>query len=111
MAATIANINCYFNDADNAVAPTNTAEWNGLALTSAIAWNALAEWTDGGKYDTPELKTILQDVIDRGGWAINQALQVVLKDNVSDSGALRAASAYEHASAAEIAELHIKWTE
>lgn len=109
--ATVVNVNCYFNDADDAVAPTSTAEWNALALTAAIAWNAIAAWTDGGKYDTPELKTILQDVIDRGGWATGQAIMLLLKDNNSDSAALRGGSAYEYNSASEIAELRVKWTE
>ena len=65
---TTLNENCYFNDIDNAVAPTNIGEANALALTSAITWNNLGTWVDDVQYDTPELKTILQTVISRGGW-------------------------------------------
>jgi hypothetical protein len=103
------NENCYFNNVDNAVAPTNASEAGALVLTSAIAWNNLGAWTDDVQYDTPELKTILQTVISRGGWSSGQAIQGVLKDNGSDTNATRDASSIDYVSGAEKAELHVTW--
>ena len=108
--ATVVNLNVYFNNVDNAVAPTSISEANGLALTSAVAWNALSAWVDGTQYDTPSLITILQAVIDRAGWSSGNALQIVIKDNASDSSAYREASSYDAVSGAEKAELHVTWT-
>ena len=106
---TVCNLNCYFNDADNPSAPTDATEFNALDLTGAVAWSAVAAWTDGTQYDTPELKTILQTIVDRGGWASGQAIIVVVKDNGSDGSARRYASQYDRDAGNEKAELHVSW--
>jgi hypothetical protein len=76
-------LNIYFNDIDNAVAPTSVAEVNALDLTSPIAWNFTTQVSDGDTINSPELKTILQTVIDRPGYAAGNAIQVIIKDNSS----------------------------
>ena len=103
------NTNAYFNDVDNAVAPTSKAEAAALALTSEIAWNNIVAWINGNQYDTPELKSILQTVVNRVGWSSGNALQIVIKDNGSSNGAYRYASAIDYLAGAEKAELHVTW--
>jgi hypothetical protein len=65
----------YFNNVDNATAPTSYAEWAALAVGSSIAWNIMspvsARWIT-----SPDLSTILQPVINRPGWAAGNALQI-----------------------------------
>jgi hypothetical protein len=102
------NLNCYFNDADNAVAPTNTPGFNALSLTSAVAWNGLPAWSVGVQYNTSELKTILQNIVDRAGWSSGNAVMVVIKDNASSGSAVRVADSYDKGSG--YAELHVTWT-
>ena len=108
---TVCNVNCYFNDVDNAVAPTTYSEGDGLSLTSAVAWDAIPALTAWTPYDAPELKTILQNVIDRGGWATGQAVMVVLKDNGSDDAAERDAVSIKRSGGIYKAELYVEWTE
>jgi len=84
---TTVRLNCYFNNHDNAVAPADATAYGTLSLTAAISWDSLAAWADGTQYDTPELKTILQTVIDRDGWAEDQAVMVVI--NNDDGGQQR----------------------
>lgn len=103
------NLNCYFNNEDNAVAPNNTAAFEALSLTSVIAWNTIAGWTDGNQYDTPSLVSILQNIVDRGGWSSGNAVQVIIKENTSSYDAKRRAAAIDFNSGAEKAELHIEW--
>lgn len=110
IAGTPVNVNVYFNDIDNAVAPTNYAEIDALDLTTEIAWNAIPVWADGTQYDTPDIKTILQSIVDRAGWASGNALMVVVKNNGSTSGRYRRFSTIEHLAGVEKAELHITWT-
>lgn len=107
---TTCNLNCYFNAADDAVAPTDTDEGQALSLTDAVAWSDVGSWADGTQYDTPSLVDILQDIIDRPGWASGQAVMIVIKDNSSTANADREASAYDYASASEKAELHVEWS-
>jgi hypothetical protein len=107
--STVVNANIYFNNVDNAVAPTSIGEGDGLALTSAVAWSAIAAWTNDTQYNTPELKTILQTVIDRGSWSSNNAIQIVIKNNGSSGSARRLPSSFELLGGAEKAELHVTW--
>ena len=104
------NLNLYFNDADDAVAPVDKTAFQALSLTGAIAWNDLTAWTDGVQYDSPSLVSILQTVVDRGGWAADNAVQVVIKDNASSSNADRRASSIDIFSGTEKVELHVEWT-
>ena len=105
------NLNCYFNDEDIAVAPTNISEFNTLSLTTAIAWNNLEAWVNGTQYDTPSLVSILQDIIDRIGWSSDNAVQIIIKNNAGSNNAYRVVSAWDLFGQGEKAELHVTWTE
>lgn len=106
----ICNLNCYFNDVGDAVAPANTDEFNALALTSAIAWDALPAWINDTKYDSPSLISILQNIVDRGDFSSGNAIQIILKDNSGSANAYRMASSIEFSAGAEKAELHVTWS-
>lgn len=108
-ATTICNANIYFNNEDDAVAPTSAAQFVALTLTGAIAWNNVGAWVDNLQYDTPELKTILQDIVDKGGWSSGNAVQIIIKDNSSSVNTVRNASQIDYVSGAEKAELHVTW--
>lgn len=97
-----ANFNIYFCDEDDADAPTSVNSFNEKPLTDAVTWNAVSSWSTGSNYDTPELKTILQTVIDREGWASGQAVCLMVNNNSSTSGAYRQAKSKDGASAPAI---------
>lgn len=105
---TVCNLNIYFEDAADPDAPTSQPDYEGKSLGSPVAWSAVPAWTQGNSYDTPELKTILQAVIDLSGWNSGQAVQCLIKDNLSDSGAHRWAASYENGSYTE-AQLYVEW--
>lgn len=78
------NAKVYFNNVDNATAPTNTSEANALALTSAVAWHNVESWgEENSAHNTPELKTILQEIVNRSGWSSGNAVMAVIKDDGS----------------------------
>ena len=106
----VCNINCYFNNVDDAVAPSDGTQFDALALTSAVAWDALGAWSVNVAYDTPELKTILQNIVDRGGWFSGQAIQAVLKDNVSTGTHRKLPFSIDYNGGAKKVELHVTWT-
>ena len=86
------NVNVYFNNTANPVAPTDYYEAVALSLTSAVSWSNVMLWSTGYTYDSPELKTILQGIIDGGSWDYDKAVMAVVKDNGSATDALRTAS-------------------
>jgi hypothetical protein len=102
--------NIYFNDADNPVAPTTYGEFDALSLTSEVVWDGLEAWTDGVQYNTPELKTILQTVVNRSGFTSGNTVILIVTDDGSNSGAHRSPSCYNVSAGAEKAELHVTWS-
>lgn len=84
------NAKVYFNNVDNATAPTNTSEANALALTSAVAWHNVESWgEENSAHNTPELKTILQEIVNRSGWSSGNAVMAVIKDDGSSFNNIR----------------------
>ena len=65
--------------ADNAPAFT-TATWNlsGRAATSAVVDWAAPAWVLNKTYQSPDLAAVVQEIVDRPGWAANNALAFVI---------------------------------
>jgi hypothetical protein len=104
---TVCNEELSFNDVDNAVAPVNYTEYDALVKTSAkIDWTAIGTWSTDVQYDSVDVKTVLQEVIDRAGWGSGNAVMLLGDGTGSDSGAYRRADVY---SGTGKAELHISW--
>ena len=98
------------NDIDNAVAPTNESEADALVKTSAaLDWDITTNWIDGTQYDTVDITAIIQEIVNRGGWASGNALMVLVDNDGGADFNLQAPSAFEYSSGAEKAELHISW--
>jgi hypothetical protein len=63
----------------NPAAPTTRAQANALVLTTAtVAWTP-ATWVTGVRQDSPELKTILQEIVNQPGWVSGDAIIILLK--------------------------------
>lgn len=48
--------------------------------TARIDWDGLPAWTDGVEYQSPEIKTVIQEIIDRGSWASGNAIVLFWED-------------------------------
>jgi hypothetical protein len=64
---------------------------------------------DAEVYNTPELKTIIQEIIDRSGWISGNSIVLFLNDNGSDSFCVRNICNVESISTSS-AKLHIEYT-
>jgi len=56
-----------------------------FTTTASVAWNNIAAWTIGTDYDSPEIKSIIQEIVDRGGWASGQAITIFWDDHDDNS--------------------------
>jgi hypothetical protein len=100
----------YFADEDNASPPTDKTDLDGRSLTSSVSWPSIEDWYDNKVYKTPDLKDILQEVIDRNGWTENYSVMAILKvTDGPDSG--RIWSAREYLNGLEKACLRVWWRE
>ena len=91
-------VKVHANDVDDAVAPTNASAMDSLARTTSFAAWTPGTWNDVTAYQTPELKTVIQEVVDRSGWSALNDLTVIVDDNGSDVSATR--SPYDYNSSA-----------
>lgn len=124
-AATVSN--CYFsvralgrsgsaltiitaNDVDDAVAPTSTAEYNDLIHTSAsVNWDPPA-WSSGTWYDSPDISSVIQEIVNRAGWASGNDLMILHGDRAGTG--TNDIQYYEYSGGAtNAAKLYIEYTE
>lgn len=96
--------------ADNAAAPTTYAGAEGATRTTAyVDWNNIGSFSNESPYDTPDIATVVQEIIDRGGWASGNAIVFYTEDNGSTASSGRH-RAFRGVSTGYPAELHIDYT-
>lgn len=103
------NVKAHFEAADNPGAPTTYSDLTSRSLTTGTAWNSVELWTVNNWYDSVDIKSELQEVIDRAGWSSGNAVTVHVVDNSSSSGAQRQSYSYNN-SAASAAKLVVTYT-
>lgn len=90
------NVKIYGNDVNNASPPASAAAADALVLTTAYKdWDAVPDFTPNGKFISPNLSEIIQEIVDRSGWAPGNAIQILFKDNASGDDTLRSARSVE----------------
>jgi hypothetical protein len=74
------------DDVDDSPRITSDGEWDAIAKTSAtVGWTISEAWIQNEEYESPELKTIVKEWVDRPGHEANQALTVFLHDEANAS--------------------------
>ena len=63
--------------------------------TASVSWNPIPSWSNGVSYTSPDLSTIIQEIVDRSDWASGNRL-VLLCNNPSTGQ--RSASTYDDSS-------------
>lgn len=76
------------------------------STSATVAWDTIAGWTQGEHYLTPDLKTVVQEVVSRSGWCGNNAMSFF----VQGGSGLREAVSYDGNTAAAPV-LHINYDE
>jgi len=62
------------DDPNPSTFPEETSNLSSRVQTTAeVSW-APGAWTSGSKYTTPDLKTIVQEIVDKGDWAAGNAM-------------------------------------
>jgi len=81
--------------------------------TARVNWDDIPSWTVGNNYDSPDIKTVIQEIVNRSGWASGNAI-VIFFDDFEDRTAhidmrMRAFQSYDNSSASA-PKLHIEYT-
>lgn len=90
------NLTIWGNAIDNATAPTSAATFTGLAKTTTnVYWEKIGAWTQATTVDTPSILGIVQEVVNRAGWASGNNMQFMILNNASSASAKRDAATKE----------------
>jgi K319-like protein len=68
------------NAVDNAVAPTTRSGVNAMVHTTASVLWTPPSWTTPTPYSSPNISTVIQEIVNRGGWASGNAIMLFLLD-------------------------------
>jgi hypothetical protein len=112
---TACNLRITAEDVDNASAYSNTwateiARYN-AHTTAVVDVDNVPSWGTGTWHDSPEIKTVIQEIIDRSGWASGNYIGLYTQDfdYRSDTGAYRMAYDY-HTDPSYATKLHVEYT-
>jgi hypothetical protein len=67
--------------------------------TASVAWANVPAWTSGTWYNSPDIKTIVQEIVNLSTWASGEGMVIFLEDNSSTAGAYRQFSGVEDGAA------------
>jgi len=93
--------------ADSPPAPTSITDANSRIKSDGVSWFP-GDWT-AQAYDSPDIASAIQEVVDRAGWEAGNALQIFVLDSGSSFGAERAFYCFGNGTG--YPELHVTWAE
>lgn len=77
-----------------------------------VTWDAIADWSAGSKYESPDISTVIQEVINQGSWTSGDAIVIFWEDyddrSTHTGNCYRNCISYEGSGAEP--ELHITYT-
>ena len=69
----------FAEDVDDSSAPSSYSDIYSATKTSAFAgWTLSAQSDDGTFYDSPDIKTVIQEIVDRSGWSSGNDITILL---------------------------------
>lgn len=84
--------------ADNPTAATSSNYWSKTRTTATVSWT-VPIMTGGTWYDSSDISTIVQEIVDRSGWARGNAMQFFIEFTSSPNTTYRRISSYNEAAA------------
>ena len=77
--------NIYFSREDNASPPTGKGDLDDRPRENPVPWTIQAPWYDNVVYKTPDLSTILQEIVDRPGFSEGNNVMAMIEHLIDTS--------------------------
>ena len=84
------------NNSAPAVFSTVGDFWARARTSADKQWNNLGPWIAGTAYDSPDISSVIQEIVDRDDWASGNNLSMFVESNESTFLSLRAAASFDH---------------
>ena len=102
------HLTIFGDDVNNSVTFSSSNKLSTRSLTSAsVTWSSVANWSSGGTHNSPEIKTIVQEIVDRGSWSSGNSLSILFRSD--DTNGKRLPHARD-GSSSNSAKLHVEYT-
>ena len=109
-ATTTVNTNVVGEAADDAATFSTIADFNGRGRTVSVAWNNIPAWTAAVEYSSPDIKTIIQAIVNRAGWSSGNDMALFWEDNGTSAGnAINRQASSFNLSAPNAPKLTVTW--
>lgn len=87
--------------ADNASIPANDTAFHAPGYTTAVVnWDSIPAWTNGTTYTSPDISTVIQEIVNRSGWSSGNAIVLLWDDldqrSTQSSGVVRRGQSYNN---------------
>lgn len=105
----------YAEAVDNPGSITDETDWHVRASqlsTEFTPWDNIPPWSvdeSGPDTTTPDFSAVVQEIVNRSGWAKNNSFNVMWMNNGSDFGAGRARRAKGSGAGADLAQWHVEF--
>ena len=92
------NLRIYGDTTPTPAGFTTYADFVGRPRTTAyVDWSAVPAWTNTNFYYTPNIRTVIQEIVSGGGWSdSNEDLGIFIQNNSSSASAYRQAGSLEN---------------
>jgi len=99
------------DSADPATYRANSGDISGRSYTTGVTWST-GSWNSGTTYNSPELKTVVQSLVDQAGWQSGNAMAFTIysSENLSQWRYRKRIAAFDATNTATTAELKISYT-
>lgn len=109
---TICRTRIHGQASDNPNTFSTKVDFDGRSLTTSyVNWDSIPSWTLNSTYESPDISTIIQEIINRPGWVSGNSIVIFWDDfdNRSDDNGIRDAYTYS-GSHAYAPQLSIIWS-
>ncbi|HEC66779.1 MAG TPA: hypothetical protein ENI23_16005 [bacterium] len=108
---TFVNVEIQADDSDDSNQIVDDDDYHTRVLTGVpVNWDNLPGWVSNTPYNSPDISSVIQAVVNRSGWNSGNALNLVLTDNGSSGGAIRSLHSFE-SNPSKSPTLYIEYTE
>jgi hypothetical protein len=82
---------------------------NTKRTTAQVEWDGMPPWTDGVQYNSPDISTIVQEIVNQATWVNSNNMVIFWDDHDGRSGANLARNVWEYDSFPGTVLIHIEW--
>jgi hypothetical protein len=112
---TVCNTEISAEDTDNATAFSTASDFDtryASRTTAQVNWDGLGAWTANTEYTSPDIKSVIQEIVDRPGWASGNAIAIFWEDFDNESSGAGRRDAYSYdGSTSKAPKLQINYTD